>query len=45
MQTTVTINDDDSFGEIEFSRGDYFVNENGQEILVVVVRKGIRWDA
>ena len=40
VQTTVTINDDDSFGEIEFSRGDYFVNENGLEILVVVVRKG-----
>ena len=40
VQTTVTINDDDSFGEIELSRGDYFVNENGLEILVVVVRKG-----
>ena len=40
VQTAVTINDDDSFGQIELSRGDYFVNENGLEILVVVVRKG-----
>ncbi len=38
--TTVTINDDDFFGELSFSAADYFADEDGLNAVIQVVRRG-----
>lgn len=40
--TTVTIRDDDSYGELSFSNPDYFADENGVNAIVQVVRRNGR---
>jgi hypothetical protein len=37
--TTVTIIDDDAYGVLEFSRPEYFVNENGGQFRITVLRR------
>ena len=38
-KTVVTIVNDDSYGVIELSKADYFVNENGGQLRISVIRK------
>ena len=37
--TTVTIINDDAYGVLEFSRPEYFVNENGGQFRITVIRR------